>query len=656
MYGDNQRPLHNRYPRDRWNERHNDKPNYQSKEDDRFSRGRSRDERRHDRDRHDNRRSFDHRKSHRAAGERHAHRDNRDHLRSFSRSRSNRSVDSESRMPLPATNISEQLAHHEILGKDLASSAPEANVRPEQYFQLLDGDRLITSNQVNSSNERAPPSEPASQEADSRGSLGDSEFPRTSDQTLETEEDFLDGFEDAFKDIVSTNQGDAIAEPLPGEYTDRIMLPPAFDAKCVKSKFATVSNLDDFALSVRDTNRWSKYRNHPTFLPPEEVNLANLELYVVETHKGQNRHEKRGRGAQGQQNNREQGRQQRMTNLDQTGKNKRPTAPLDRKRKWDNHMHDPSELDSTYAGYNAHSPEPLRRLRQFSPEPGEISDTPNSSAIPVERKWQSSSTPQQGEISSYNGIMTATHGDSSGHLGPRHDTHARNDIYERTPSSSVGHHYDRSHSTDRDRQPMGSPSPYGRGRNEQRLSTPQGEKVERSIGRQASEHSERPLLDELQSHIDKVCSTTAANTPAKTPKQDSHVGRVHHPLPPRPPVKIPSPRQSASIERAHHPSGRPLSRNEAAVSRPSTPEPESPPSEPGSPLTRIEAELLGLVGADEEDDEPESKSPKKEPETTVIMKRKQRKVHSAYEYVISLTLSAALLKCQILITLLSRRW
>lgn len=627
-HGDSSRPPYNRHSRDSWGERRKDKPDYHSRDDDRFSRGRPRDERRQDRDRHD-RRSFDHRKPQRGHGERDSYR-NRDRPRSFSRPRSHKSLDSDGLARAPAPEVSYPAIHRDAPGTIPYSSAMEVDVRREESSKPSERDKLVHPVQVKAPAEQSSLSGSANREGGFRESRDNGSIPSRPDDTTIVEEDFLDGFDAAFVELLPTNQGDAIAEPLPTEYSDQIMLPPAFDAKGVKSKFITPSNLDDFALNIRDTNRWHKYRNHPTFLPPEQVNLANLDLFNAELHKGQNnRHEKRGRG-QHVQHNREQGRHQKPHNSDRVGKHKRYMETSERKRKWDDRMHDPMESEYVPSPNSNYPQQPSRRFRQVSPEPGEISDTPTSSGFTADRTWPPA-MPHQGLVSSHHAVIATPHGEVSGHPIARHETYGYNKSHEHTlPADTRDYRYD-SRASPRDRRPR-SPSPYSRGQHAHRFTSPRGEKHDPAATREVRETSERPLLDELQSHIDKVCSSSAVTkVPSVPPKLDTQKARIHHPLPPRPPVRIPSPKGSTSSEYEHRAASRPVSRNDAA-SRPSSPEAVSRDSEPGSPLTRIEAELLGLVGADEE--EPSSKSPKREPDNAVAFKRKQRKVHSAYEYVI----------------------
>lgn len=59
--------------------------------------------------------------------------------------------------------------------------------------------------------------------------------------------------ETIFQEAPHKHAADPIGEPLPHEYKDNLlMLPPAYDALGVKSRYITPQNLDDFASSVRE--------------------------------------------------------------------------------------------------------------------------------------------------------------------------------------------------------------------------------------------------------------------------------------------------------------------------------------------------------------------------------------------------------------------
>lgn len=66
---------------------------------------------------------------------------------------------------------------------------------------------------------------------------------------------------------IKTKPADPVGIPLPAEYSDLPTIPPAYDAKCVKSEFFNDGNGDEFARSVRDKADWSEARWDPIFKP-----------------------------------------------------------------------------------------------------------------------------------------------------------------------------------------------------------------------------------------------------------------------------------------------------------------------------------------------------------------------------------------------------
>ncbi|KAI0013020.1 hypothetical protein F4779DRAFT_565164 [Xylariaceae sp. FL0662B] len=93
------------------------------------------------------------------------------------------------------------------------------------------------------------------------------------------DEDFDWDLQTIFKEPPSNYKVDAIAAPLPTQYTDEVIIPPAFGANALKSKYINPNNVDDFALSIRDTKEWQIMRYHPAFLDPMEICLEALDTY-----------------------------------------------------------------------------------------------------------------------------------------------------------------------------------------------------------------------------------------------------------------------------------------------------------------------------------------------------------------------------------------
>jgi hypothetical protein len=62
-----------------------------------------------------------------------------------------------------------------------------------------------------------------------------------------------------------TKPADPVGIPLPAEYSDLPTIPPAYNAKCVKSEFFNENNQKEYALPVRATALWSEARWDPVF-------------------------------------------------------------------------------------------------------------------------------------------------------------------------------------------------------------------------------------------------------------------------------------------------------------------------------------------------------------------------------------------------------
>ncbi|OTA69101.1 hypothetical protein K449DRAFT_85531 [Hypoxylon sp. EC38] len=82
-----------------------------------------------------------------------------------------------------------------------------------------------------------------------------------------------------FLEPPASSKVDPIAAPLPTHYSEDVMIPPAFDAKSLRSRYITPRNVDDFAQSIRETRDWQVIQHHPAFLDPAVICLAKLDEY-----------------------------------------------------------------------------------------------------------------------------------------------------------------------------------------------------------------------------------------------------------------------------------------------------------------------------------------------------------------------------------------
>lgn len=613
-----------RRPCDKWENRRSDKRNHKTLER-RDQKDHSREERWHERGRQGNHGSFERRNDRIILGEPLSH--NHDRFRSLSRAHSERSSRSDSRrnaQMIPTSSHNSPIPHVSVplvavAAPKLAENLHDFNAKDHVGF-----------NQHAHPEKEQPPQAPLEQ-AGSPEEKGNADEMMTDDEggDRHPDDEFLEDLKAAFVEFVPKHQGDPIAEPLPEAYTEDIMLPPAFDAKRVKSEHITPSNLDDFALSIRDTNQWNKYRDSPVFLPPGEVNLRNLESYLRSAKKGQgNRNEKRGRThGHGHGHGKDQSRNQRSNNRDRSDRNSDQLDAFARKRKWNDHDPGPTRYGARHLAKIGHPPQHYELAtevsRQMSPEPGEISDTPVSTIIqhPASRPAH---LPPKPDVRPWPELDLSYHRDyyephfpkpyAPAYRESNGDFNARNTIehWKGTEGSPESRGY--------------SPGPPSSHKDVQRPPSPRpGRWDEESVNRQSREPSQKPLLDALQSHINMLCASSTSDD-VELRNTGQHCGGIEEPLPSHRGPEV----SSRRLSRSSTFESRPVSRT-GPGSRRSSLGKLSQSSDIGSPLTRIEAELLGLVGADDDDDEEESSIKQTQDDRKTPVKRKQRKIHSAFE-------------------------
>ncbi|RWA09711.1 hypothetical protein EKO27_g5396 [Xylaria grammica] len=94
-----------------------------------------------------------------------------------------------------------------------------------------------------------------------------------------TTEEFSWEEEMIFKELPDKTTRDLIREPLPAEWTDDPIMPPKYDKETITSRYINPTNVDDFALNVRETKAWQVMQYHPAFLPPTEIRIEKLWEY-----------------------------------------------------------------------------------------------------------------------------------------------------------------------------------------------------------------------------------------------------------------------------------------------------------------------------------------------------------------------------------------
>ncbi|KAI1336584.1 hypothetical protein F5Y15DRAFT_418656 [Xylariaceae sp. FL0016] len=204
---------------------------------------------------------------------------------------------------------------------------------------------------------------------------------------------------------------DPIAGPLPSEYTEQVMVPPAYDATGLKSEYITADNDDDFASAVRDSKEWQVWQYHPLFRQVGEIQPSCLKEYAKaregyknrqdHQHNSQNRRQKGERQHQEHSRNLQKGNHQRghqhreYPKGDRDYQNHDPkhhrqdfyelkrgmqepgyeydARPLPTKRHWQDTQSHPDVLEGTQytPNFQFGTPGP-KRLKAASPEPGEL--------------------------------------------------------------------------------------------------------------------------------------------------------------------------------------------------------------------------------------------------------------------------------------------
>lgn len=216
-----------------------------------------------------------------------------------------------------------------------------------------------------------------------------------------TAEDFNWDEEMIFKELPVKTTKDLIKEPLPIEWTEDPIMPPKYDKETITSRYINSTNVDDFALSVRETKAWQLMQYHPAFLPPTEIRKEKLEYYKralnpAPAYTKQNRQgvsnssagsRPRGkswgvRGQGGPQNRYPQHPERNHTSSDYQSSHARP-GPT--KRSWDpagyRDSYEPEEEGQVFA----------KKPRISSPEPGEVCETddqPTSTIKSTSPLWE----------------------------------------------------------------------------------------------------------------------------------------------------------------------------------------------------------------------------------------------------------------------------
>lgn len=444
-----------------------------------------------------------------------------------------------------------------------------------------------------------------------------------------------------FMEIETTNKGDPIAEPLPIEWTDDIMLPPPYNAPGVKSAYVTPENKDDFALGVRDTDQWAQYKHHIAFLDPENITIPCIDTYMTEVKRLQHKNEKRNKpGQHANQRAKPQSRDHHQSQCNPRDQHRRPE---NRKRRFEDYQGEPGAdfqgRDQTVDLSNSQHDYEAKRPKQMSPEPGEVSDSGSVQGVIGGEKPTAEDNGWTGWTRGPADIIprdyplpdcpttaeSPWYPDANVHYQaqpPPRRYHAEGTLdgsYDSRHNYRTDSYTPRAHARDYDNHDRFRDSSEDRRESRGRSRSPGARRY----------FSDRPRSPSTSRHID-VSSSHADRTPDSKPRRRNESvvsstgleggSREGQAAPPPLPSSEKPQRRGSPRPRA----GRPSSRRSSLGNL-------SGPESPGSPLTPLEAELLGLAGHDSSDSDSGGKSPKRKPKKLVPkMRRRRAQVDAAY--------------------------
>ncbi|KAK7734237.1 hypothetical protein SLS53_007885 [Cytospora paraplurivora] len=87
---------------------------------------------------------------------------------------------------------------------------------------------------------------------------------KTADEAVDIDDEFAWELENAFVEV-ETKPADPVGKPLDKEWNDDPTIPPAYNAKCIKSAFYDPDNPGAFGLSIRESKQWSTVKRDPIF-------------------------------------------------------------------------------------------------------------------------------------------------------------------------------------------------------------------------------------------------------------------------------------------------------------------------------------------------------------------------------------------------------
>ncbi|KAF2973046.1 hypothetical protein GQX73_g588 [Xylaria multiplex] len=185
---------------------------------------------------------------------------------------------------LPERRSGESRQNRERHGRRMRYDSPKGRSRSERRFT----DQPV---RVPSPVNCTPPAQLGKDSTFTEGSkpqqsISDAVLVDMKDTEQYTAEEFSWEEEMIFKELPGKITRDLIREPLPAEWTDDPIMPPKYDKETITSRYINPTNVDDFALSVRETKAWQIMQYHPVFLPHTDVRIEKLWDYEKASNPG----------------------------------------------------------------------------------------------------------------------------------------------------------------------------------------------------------------------------------------------------------------------------------------------------------------------------------------------------------------------------------
>lgn len=165
--------------------------------------------------------------------------------------------------------------------QSLAQSNSQERKEPERASSASKSEQAQESGEIGSS---AGPSEHDREAAEEKSAGEDIKRADDRSQTIDepvqvqNEGPTTDQWEEdaIFKQAAPTHPPDEVGRPLPETYTEDILLPRKWDAKCVESEFFNADDLEEFVRPIHESKFWEALQYDPAFVYDGKLPCGDL--------------------------------------------------------------------------------------------------------------------------------------------------------------------------------------------------------------------------------------------------------------------------------------------------------------------------------------------------------------------------------------------